>query len=164
MLLVKTKADLKKHLALIHQIFAKKADLASLKLDVDELDIHNLKTVPVDLSKLRSVVNNDVVKKTVYDKVELDLSNCATKADLKKHLALIHQIFVKKADLASLKWDVDELGINKLKTVPVDLSKLSSVVNNVVKRTVYDKLVTKGNAIDTNKLVFKFNITLINFF
>ena len=98
-------------------------------------------------------------------KAELDLSNCKTKANLKKHLALMHQIFAKKADLASFKLDVDELDSHKLNTVPVDLSKLSSVVDNdVVKRTVYDKLVPKVNAIETNELVLKFNITLINYF
>ena len=39
----------------------------------------------------------------------------------------------------------------KLNTVPVDLSKLTNVVNNeVVKKTVYSKLVTKVNIIDTS--------------
>ena len=78
---------------------------------------------------------------------------------------MIHQIFAKKDDLTSLKSDVDESDIYKLKTVPFDLSKLSSVVNNdVVKRNVYDKLVTKVNAIDTNEFVLKFNVTMINYF
>ena len=46
--------------------------------------------------------------------------------------------------------DGDELDIDKLKTVPVDLSKLSNVVkNNVVKTTAYNKLVKKVNAIQT---------------
>ena len=40
--------------------------------------------------------------------------------------------------------------------VPVDLSKLSDVVKNyVIKKTEYDKLVTKVNNIDTNKFVLK---------
>ena len=44
----------------------------------------------------------------------------------------------------------------KLKTVPVDLSKLSSVVNNdVVKKTVYDKLVAKVSNIDTSRFLLK---------
>ena len=78
---------------------------------------------------------------------------------------MIHQIFAKKDDLTSLTSDVDESDIYKLKTVPFDLSKLSSVVNNdVVKRTVYDKLVTKVSAIDTNEFVLKFNVTMINYF
>ena len=38
---------------------------ASVKLDVDELGIHKLKTVSPDLSKVSDVVDNDVVKKTV---------------------------------------------------------------------------------------------------
>ena len=40
--------------------------------------------------------------------------------------------------------------------VPVDLSKLSDVVkNDVVKKTVYDKLVEKVNNIDTTGFVLK---------
>ena len=40
--------------------------------------------------------------------------------------------------------------------VPVDLSKLGDVVkNDVVKKTVYDKLVAKVNSIDTNAFVLK---------
>ena len=42
--------------------------------------------------------------------------------------------------------------------VPIDLSKLSDVVrNNVVKKTVYDQLVTKVNNIDTSNFVLKTN-------
>ena len=42
--------------------------------------------------------------------------------------------------------------------VPVDLSKLSDVVkNDVVKKTVYDKLVAKVNSIDTSGFVLKTN-------
>ena len=37
-------------------------------------------------------------------------------------------------------------------SLPVDLSKLSDVVkNDVVKKTIYDKLVTKVNSIDTSR-------------
>ena len=40
--------------------------------------------------------------------------------------------------------------------VPTDLSKLSNVVKNeVVKKNVYDKLVTNVNSIDTSGLVLK---------
>ena len=46
--------------------------------------------------------------------------------------------------------------LKKLKTVPVDLSKLSNVVNNdVVKKTVYDKLVAKINNIDISGFILK---------
>ena len=49
--------------------FALETNLASLKTEVDKLDIDKLVPVPVDLSKLSDVVNNDVVKKAVYDKL-----------------------------------------------------------------------------------------------
>ena len=46
-------------------------------------------------------------------------------------------IFALKTNSASLKTEVGKLDINKLATVPVDLSKLSDVVkNDVVKKTV----------------------------
>ena len=45
--------------------FALKTNLASLKTEVDKLDIDKLAPVPVDLSKLSDAVKNDVVKKTL---------------------------------------------------------------------------------------------------
>ena len=112
-------------------------------------------------------------------KVELDLSNYATKADLKNATGVDTSKFAKKVDLASLKSNVDKLDIDKLKNVPtnlsnlkskvdkldidklapvpVDLSKLSNVVkNDVVKKTEYNELVKKVNntsTIDTSNVV-----------
>ena len=58
--------------------------------------------------------------------------------------------------MASLKTEVDKLHIDKLVPVPVDLSKLGdAVINAVVKKTVYDKLVAKVNSIDTSGFVLK---------
>ena len=54
--------------------------------------------------------------------------------------------FGLKTNLDNLKTEVDKLDIDKLVPVPVDLSKIS----DVVKKTVYDKLVAKVNNIDTN--------------
>ena len=48
---------------------ASKTDLASLKTKEENLDVDKVKTVPSDLSKLTNVVDNDVIKKTVYDKL-----------------------------------------------------------------------------------------------
>ena len=63
---------------------------------------------------------------------------------------------LKKADLTSPKALVDELDIDNLKTLPVDLSKLSNEVDNdVVKKTDNNKLVTKVSAIDTSGFVLK---------
>ena len=78
-------------------------------------------------------------------KVELDLSNYATKADLKNAAGVDTFEFAKKVDLASLKSEIDKLDIGKLETTSVDLSKLSDAVKNeVVKKTVYDELVKKS--------------------
>ena len=88
--------------------------------------------------------------------VKVDLSNYATKADLNNVSHVDTSSFVLKTNLTSLKTEVDNLNIDKLVTVPIDLSKLSNVVTNeVVKKSVYDKLVTKVNNIDTNGFVLK---------
>ena len=58
--------------------FALKINLASLKPEVDKLDIDKLARVPVDLSKLSDVAKNDVVKKAVYDKMVAKVNNIDT--------------------------------------------------------------------------------------
>ena len=75
--------------------------------------------------------------------VKVDLSNYATKTDLKNITHVDTSRFTLKTNLTSLKTEVNKLDIDKLVPVPVDLSKLSDVVRNVVKKTVYDKLVAK---------------------
>ena len=57
-------------------------------------------------------------------KVELDLSNYATKTDLKNAAGVDTSKFAKKVDLANLKSNVDKLDIDKLKNVANKLSKL----------------------------------------
>ena len=58
--------------------FAIKTNLASLKTEVDKLDIDKLEQVPVNLSKLSDVIKNDVVKKDMYDKLVAKVSNIDT--------------------------------------------------------------------------------------
>ena len=88
--------------------------------------------------------------------VKVDLSNYATKTDIKNISHLDTSSFALKINLATLKTEVDKLDINKLATVPTDLSKLSHVVKNyVVKKTVYDKLVAKVHDIDTSDFDLK---------
>ena len=91
-------------------------------------------------------------------KVELDLSNYATKTDLKNAAGIDTSSFSKKVDLTNLKTNVDKLDIDTLKNistnlsnwkskvdkadveklipVPVDLSKLSDIVKNNVQKDV----------------------------
>ena len=57
-------------------------------------------------------------------KVELDLSNYATKAVFKIEAGVDVHKFAKIVELANSKSDVNKLDINKLKNVPNDLSNL----------------------------------------
>ena len=85
--------------------------------------------------------------------VTVDLSSYPTKTDLKDVTHVDTSSFTLKTNLADLKTEVDKLNIDKLVPVTTDLSKLSNVKNDVVKKTVYDKLVTKVNNFDTSDFV-----------
>ena len=88
--------------------------------------------------------------------VSVDLSNYATKADIKNISHVDSSDFALKTNLANLKSEVDKLDIDKLVPILTDLSKLSNVVkNDVVKKADYNKLVTKIDNIDTSGLVKK---------
>ena len=79
-------------------------------------------------------------------KVELDLTNYATKTDLKNITLVIVYIicsFASKTNLVALKTEVDKIDVDKLKTTPADLAKLTNAVqNDLVKKTVYNTKVT----------------------
>ena len=79
-------------------------------------------------------------------KVELDLTNYATKTDLKNIIHTDVSSFASKTNLLALKTEVDKIDIDKLKAVPDDLAKLSNIVKNeVVKKTDFsaDNCVTR---------------------
>ena len=110
-------------------------------------------------------------------KVELDLTNYATKTDLKNITHVDVSSFASKTNLEALKTEVDKIDVDKLKAAPVDLAKLTnSVENDLVKKTDYNTKVasietqiagltknkvdnladiTKRKAIDTNSFVLK---------
>ena len=80
-------------------------------------------------------------------KVELDLSNYATKTDLKNMTHVDVRRFASKTNLAALKIEVDKIDVDKLKTTPIDLDRLSNPVkNDVVKKTDYNTKVTSIEA------------------
>ena len=123
-------------------------------------------------------------------KVELDLSNYATKADLKNATGVDTSDFAKKTDSANLKSDVNKLDIDKLKnvptnvislkskedkldvgklvSVPINLRKLSDVVKNDVKKDEYnakiknieDKIADIANLAANTTLNVKINYKL----
>ena len=76
--------------------------------------------------------------------VKVDLSNYATKSVLKNVSHVDVSSFALKSNLVNLKTEVDKLDIDKLTPIPKDLAKLSnSVKKDVVKKTEYNKLVSK---------------------
>ena len=80
-------------------------------------------------------------------KVKLDLTNYATKTDLKNITHVDVSSFASKINLAALKTEVDKIDVDKLKKAPVDLAKLTNAVkNDVVKKTDYTTKVTSIEA------------------
>ena len=70
-------------------------------------------------------------------KVKVDLSNYATKTNIKNISHVDASSFALKTNLASLKTKVDKLDIDKLVPIPVNLSKLSDVIKNDVVKKIY---------------------------
>ena len=71
------------------------------------------------------------------------MANYATKDDIQNITQVDVSSFASKTNLAELKTEVDKIDVDKLKTTPTDLTKLSNVVkNDVVKKTDYNAKVT----------------------
>ena len=98
-----TKTDLKNVTHVDTSNFALQTNLASLKTEVDKSDIDKLVPVPVDLSKLSNVVKNDVVKKTVYDKLAAKVNNIDT-----SHFVLKPKYQTNKTELEKKIPDVSD--------------------------------------------------------
>ena len=80
-------------------------------------------------------------------KLELDLTNYATKTDLKNITHVDLSSFASKTNLAALKTEVDKTDTDKLKTAPTDLAKLTNAIeNDVVKKADYNTKVTSIEA------------------
>ena len=115
-----TKPDLKNVTHVDTSSFALKTNLANLKTEVDKLDIDKLVPVPTDLSKLSNVVKNDVVKKTVYDKLvpkvnNIDISDFVLKTkyntdktELENKIPNVTD-FVKEAKLTELENKIPDI-------------------------------------------------------
>ena len=71
------------------------------------------------------------------------MANYATKDDIQNITQVDVSSFASKTNLAELKTEVDKIDVDKLKTTPTDMTKLSNVVkNDVVKKTDYNAKVT----------------------
>ena len=115
-----TKEELKNITHVDTSNFALKTYLASLKTEVDKLDIPKLKTVSIDLADLTNEVQEDFTKKTYFNTLK-------TKVDKNKTDNDNLESFINKNDTAT------KTSINNLKTKVdgIDLTKY-------VLKTVYD--------------------------
>ena len=107
-----TNTDLKNVTHVDVSSFALKSNLASLKTEVDKLNIDTLPPIPNELGKLSNVVKNDVVKKTVYGKLVAKVNNIDTtgfilkttydteKSELEKKINDADKTFPDISDLA----------------------------------------------------------------
>ena len=85
-------------------------------------------------------------------KINLDVSNYATKSDLNSITHVDTSSFTLKTNLAALKTEADKLDIDKLVPAPGDLSKLSKEVQeDFTKKTDFNTLKIKVYGIDTTK-------------
>ena len=150
-----TKADLKDTTRISSFIFATKSNLASLKIEVDKLDIDKLLPVPVDLRKLSDAVKNGVVKKTVYDKLfaqvnDIDISGFLLKTEYdtgKSHLEKKLLMQTKKPDTSKL---VEKTNLNaKASEIESTVSSITVLVINAALTAIESKIP------DVNSLVSK---------
>ena len=133
--------------------FASKTNLAALKTEVDKLDTDKLKTTPADIAKLTNAVDNDLVKKTVYNAkvtaIEIQIAGVTQSAT--KNLAEITKL--KKIDTDSFvtrtKFSADTNAlddkIDKVDKKIPDISGLATKTNlsNYLETTTFNSKVTE---------------------
>ena len=149
-----TKTDLENVTHIDTSNFQLKTNLVNLKTEVDKLDIDKLAPVPTDLSKLSDVVKNDVVKKTVYDKLVIKVNNIDTsnfvlktkydtdKAELANKIPNVTD-FVKKAKLTEFESKIPGISNLAAKTALTTVENKIPNVSNLVDKTDYNTKVTE---------------------
>ena len=147
-----TKADIKNISHVDTPSFALKSNLAILKTEVDKLEIDKLVPVPVDSSKRSDVVKNDVVKKSVYDKLVAKLNRIDTigfvlkikydadKSDLEK----------KITDTSGLVKETDYN--NKTIEIKNKIPNISGLASNSALTAVEDKISNVSNLVKKNSI------------
>ena len=104
-----------------------------------------------DKVKVVLELSNDATKKEIEHATGVDTSDLGAKKEFIALKSEIDKLDINKrthvpTSLKDLKLKVDYLDIAKLKAVPVDLIKVSDVVDNeVAKNTKFNTLKTKGN-------------------
>ena len=140
-----TKTDLKNVTHVDTSSFPLKTNLANLKTETDKLDIDKLVPVSVDLSKLSDVVKNDVVKKTLFDKLVVKVDNIDTsdnvlktiyntnKTELGKKIPNVTN-FVKKTKVTELENKIPDISNIATKTALTLVENKILDVTSLVKK------------------------------
>ena len=140
-----TKTDLKNVTDVDTSSFPLKTNLANLKTEIDKLDIDKLAPVSVDLSKLSDVVKNDVVKKTLFDKMVVKVDNIDTsdhvlktiyntdKTELGKKIPNVTN-FVKKTKVTELENKIPDISNIATKTALALVENKILDVTSLVKK------------------------------
>ena len=148
------KADIKIFPHVDTSMFALKTNLASLKTEVDKLDISKLIPVPVDLNKLNDVVKNDVFKKASYDIFVEKVNNIDTsefisktkyqtdKGELKKRIPAVTNL-VKKTKLTELENKIPDVSSLATKSALTAVKNKIPNLSSLVKKTDYDTKITE---------------------
>ena len=116
-------------------------NFASLKTEIDKLDIDKLETVPLDLSKLSDVVKNDVFEKAVHDKLETAKANNIDTSE-----------FVLKTNYQTV---IDPVKKTKLTDLENIISDISSLATKIALRAVENKIPDACSLVKRNKLSHK---------
>ena len=132
--------------------------MSNLKSEVDKLDIDNLVSVPVDLSKLSDVVKNDAVKKEVYDKLVTKVNNIDTggfvlktkddtdKSKLENKIpdtSGLVKITNHDARIADIEGKIPDVTNLTTKTAVTTVENKITSVSNLVKKTDFDTKLQK---------------------
>ena len=134
---------------------ALKINSAMLKAEIDKIDIRKSKTVPVDLSKLSNVVNDDVVKKSKYDELLAKVNNIDISGFLLKT-----NYDTEKSDLEKKMNDENKkvLDINELVKKISELK--GKIACNTGLTTTAALTIVENKILDVNKLVKKKQIMM----
>ena len=161
-----TETDLKNITHVDVSSFASKTNVAALKTEVDKVDAHKLKTVPVDLAELTNAVENDLVKKTDNNakvtNIESQIAGVTKNTldnlgDITKLKAVDTSNFVLKTKLAS---DVTTLE-NKINTIDKKIPDISglatktSLTSHLQTATFNSKFTEVENKIKTTDIIPK---------
>ena len=153
--------------------FSSKTNLAALKAEVEKIDLDKLKTAPVDLAKLTNAIENDLVKKTVYNtevtSTETQIAGLTRNtvdnlADITKLKAIDTNSFVTRTKFSADTNALDDKIDGVEKKIP-DISRLATKtsLNSYLQTSTFNSKVTEvENKIKDADIIAKSAVTKAN--